>query len=178
MVRTTGIKCGVAAARSVKGGCSLPTLSVPTASIIATPLMGPDVAVSYNHLDGLRTGLGEGWRTNYDMKLYDNSYDRMGNGIVPLGFRQAGDLLTLIDETGRRELFRYGVSGFKFSSDKKTGMTGATITPTDYDENWDVVLKDSDGNRITTNCSATTTICTISIDPAGWSASRTCAATR
>lgn len=35
-----------------------------------TPNMAPDITVYYNSLDNTDCGLGRGWRTNYDMRIY------------------------------------------------------------------------------------------------------------
>jgi RHS repeat-associated protein len=94
-----------------------------------TPAMGPDVTVSYNHLDGIPTGLGHSWRSNYDVRVFDGSADRNGDGTVKMDERKAGDLLVLIDETGRRFYFEYDTGLSKFKSNAKCGLLNATVDP-------------------------------------------------
>ncbi|MDA3962606.1 MAG: hypothetical protein PF961_17605 [Planctomycetota bacterium] len=52
-------------------------------------LPGPDLAISYNSLDGFDVGWGPGWRTNYDLRVLPEKFDETS--------------WWLIDEVGTRE---------------------------------------------------------------------------
>ncbi|MCZ7647466.1 MAG: hypothetical protein M5U26_19785 [Planctomycetota bacterium] len=90
-----------------------------------TPVLGPDVAFSYNHLDAIKTGMGPGWRSNYDMQIFDGSVDANLDGEVDVSERQDNDLLALIGADGRRYLFKYLTD--RFVSDPKTGLRAALV---------------------------------------------------
>lgn len=92
-----------------------------------TPALGPDLAISYNQMDGLATDLGRGWRSNYDMRVFDGSVYRQ---IRPGCFkyqRKQDDLLTLVDETGRRFEFKLNAALDTFISDSKCGLLKSEV---------------------------------------------------
>jgi RHS repeat-associated protein len=100
-----------------------------------TPAFGPSVSISYNSRDGFDSGLGRGWRTNYDMQLLDGSVDSNLDGKVQLFERAENDRLYLIDETGRRIRFNYNPDDSVFNADPKSGLVAATIDvdPANFD---------------------------------------------
>ncbi|MCX7806391.1 MAG: hypothetical protein N3A38_14575, partial [Planctomycetota bacterium] len=106
-----------------------------TVSVYDTPAMGPDVFVSYNSHDGFDVGLGPGWRTNYGMRIFDGSADADGDGTISPDERKTGDLLGLIDESGRRFVFRYDAGRKRFVSDPGCGLVGAEVDadPSSFD---------------------------------------------
>ena len=95
-----------------------------------TPAFAPDVSISYNHLNGIESGLGRGWRTNYDQRLFDNTYDREGtDGKITNADRKDGDLLVLLDGSGRSWSFAWKAAVNKYVSQDKTGLIKATVEP-------------------------------------------------
>ncbi len=110
------------------------------ARVYNTPALGPDLAVSYNHLDGIAagsSGLGRGWRTNYDLKIIDGTVDDNEDGKIKDEERSSDDIIALIDETGARRIFKYDSSAanpdeptemfHKFESEAISGLQGAII---------------------------------------------------
>jgi RHS repeat-associated protein len=111
-----------------------------TVSSYSTPAIAPSVTLSYNHLDGIghaNSGyssdqgekLQRGWRTNYSMRVFDGSpfretCDGPDVHVPQPEDRRQGDVLALIDETGKRRIFRYEGALFK---SEKSGWPGATV---------------------------------------------------
>jgi RHS repeat-associated protein len=94
-----------------------------------TPSLAPSVNVSFNHLDGIDNGLTRGWRTNYDMQVFDGSGDIDYNGTVAMTERLDGDVLVLIDESGRRVVFAYATAPRVFKADPRGGLLEAVVNP-------------------------------------------------
>ncbi len=98
---------------------------------------GPDLAVYYNSNDGFSTRLGKGWRTNFDMRLFESTPDRDGSHHIDNsdrrvagdyngdGVEEPADFLALVDQTGRRLVFVW--DGTRFVADPVTGLIGAEI---------------------------------------------------
>ena len=94
------------------------------------PALGPDLALAYNHLDGIETGLGRGWRSTYDQRVFDNTFDREGtDGKITNADRKDGDLLVLLDGSGRKWPFVWKTADSKYVSQDKTGLLKATVEP-------------------------------------------------
>ncbi len=98
-----------------------------------TPAFGPSVTLSYNHLDGIETGLGRGWRTTYDQRVFDNTYDRVNtpgpDGKITNDDRKDGDLVVLLDGSGRKWPFTWNETDKKYVSTDVTGLRKATVEP-------------------------------------------------
>ncbi|MBA3708208.1 MAG: RHS repeat-associated core domain-containing protein, partial [Planctomycetes bacterium] len=92
-------------------------MSFPIRSV-TTPDMGPDLFLSYNSCETMDSGMGPGWRTNYDMRWLTSFTGDDGLSVSDI----------FIDETGRRIDSTGPVIGVKFTTSGNPNPDVQTVT--------------------------------------------------
>ena len=93
----------------------------------ATPIPGPDVTVSYNSLDNIDCGLGAGWRTNYDVRVYGTKNASTASYVMSF-LDERGAVTTFIPGVGN------GMGSGVFIPNGLSWMPGAEIVMAKSDQ--------------------------------------------